>query len=310
MFVPPNDQRASSSVETYLKVMPAYRTRQARRFPVARLDDPVMELVWRAEPRGKTLVDALAVLARDVSYIGHSTSLVRCRFVRRAAPATLHAPVPARRRVYRGRLQELEREYARSPARPVIQPGTSVPVPFDTPVAGFTCRRLAGPGDGRRRYARHPARPRWSGASLRRCLMSGYRGIGMEDEIPALVSGHTPDGSPAQQPHLAIAPMAFVGYPRADGGVLGYALIPPGKTSLRHIPGLRAAFEQVAKYDRRNERRVLQLNGMPRRSPPAARAGRRGSEALAVTRTLLGRSACVGERDPDRARPAPQTVRR
>ena len=266
VFVPPNDQRSSSSVETYLKVMPAYRTRQPRRFPVARLDDPVMELVWRDEPRGGTVVDALAELARDVSYIGHSSSLTRCRFVRRAAPAPLHAPVPARRRVYRGRLQELEREYARSPTRPVIRPGTSVPVPFEArePASRAADWLILEAIGGDTPDIRAAA---LVGRTLRRSLMSGYRGIGMENEIPALVSGHAPDGSPAQQPHLAVAPMAFVGYPHADGSVFGYALIPPGKTSLRNIPGLRAAFEQVAKYDRRNERRVLRLNGVPRRSP-------------------------------------------
>ena len=266
VFVPPNDQRSSSAAKTYLKVMPVHRARQPRRFPVARLDDPVMELVWRDEPLG-SIAEALDTLARDVSYIGHSTSLVRCRFVSRAEPATLHAPVPARRRVYRGRLQELEREYVRFPARPVIRPGTTVPAPpsdtrpLASRAADWLILEVVG---GEVPDIRAAA---LVGRTLRRCLMSGYRGIGMENEIPAVVSGHNPDGSPAQQPHIAIAPMAFVGYPHADGGVLGYALIPPGKMSLRDIPGLRAAFEQVTKYDRRNERRVLRLNGVPRRLP-------------------------------------------
>ena len=105
------------------------------------------------------------------------------------------------------------------------------------------------------------------GRTLRRCLMSGYRGIGMENEIPEVVSGHTPDGSPARQPHLAIVPLALVGHEHADGRVFGYALIPPPGTSLRDVPGLRTAFEQVAIYDRNNERRVLRLNGVPRRPP-------------------------------------------
>ena len=117
VFVPPNDQRPSSVAETYLKVMPAWRSqyaRQPRRFPVASLDDPVMELIWAEDPPGET-AEALAALARDVSYIGHSTSLTRCRFAGRAAPATPHVPMPARRWVYRGRLQELEREFAPVP---------------------------------------------------------------------------------------------------------------------------------------------------------------------------------------------------
>ena len=269
VFVPPNDQRSSSVAETYLKVMPEWRSRHARqprRFPTAWLDHPVMEMIWADEPPGGT-AEVLAALARDVSYLGHSTSLVRCRFVSREAPATLHAPVPARRRIYRGRLQELRREFARSPARPVIRPGASVPVPLsDTRppaprAADWLVLEVVG-GDVPDIRAAAPV-----GRSLRRCLMSGYRGIGMEHEVPDVVSGHTPDGSPARSPHLAIVPMAFVGYPHADGHVFGYALVPPGDTSLRDIPGLRSAFEQLADYDHDAERRVLTLTGVPRRSP-------------------------------------------
>ena len=265
VFVPPNDQRSSSVAETYLKVMPAQRARQPRRFAVAWLDCPLMELIWAEEPLSGT-AEALAALARDVSYVGHSTSLVRCRFVSRAAPATLHAPASARRWVYRGRLQELEQEHARSPVRPVIRPGASVSPPPDirspaSRAADWLVLEVVGGDVPDIRAAA------LVGRKLRRCLMSGYRGIGMENEIPEVVSGHTPDGSPARRPHLAIVPMAFVGHPHADGRVFGYALIPPGETSLRDIPGLRAAFEQVASYDHDTGRRVLTLNGVPRRPP-------------------------------------------
>lgn len=265
VFVPPNDQRSSSVAKTYLKVMPAWRARQPRRFPTAWLDHPVMEMIWVEEPHGET-VEALAALARDVSYLGHSTSLVRCRFLSRMAPATLHAPVPARRQVYRGRLRELQREFARSPARPVIQSGASVPVPqpgtrpSTAPADWLVLEAVGGDVPDIRAAA-------LVGRTLRRCLMSGYRGIGMENEIPEVVSGHTPDGSRARSPHLAIVPMAFVGHPHADGRMFGYALIPSGDTSLRDIPGLRAAFEEVTSYDHDAERRVLTLSGVPRCRP-------------------------------------------
>ena len=266
VFVPPNDQRSSSVADNYLKVMPEWRSRHARqprRFPVAWLPDPVVEMIWADEPSGGT-AEALGALAHDVSYLGHSTSLVRCRFLSREEPATLHAPVPARRRVYRGRLRELQREFARSPARPVIRPGASVPPPDTRPPAPRADWLVLEVVGGDVPDIRAAA---LVGRTLRRCLMSGYRGIGMENEIPEVVSGHTPDGRPARSPHLAIVPMAFVGHPRADGHVFGYALIPPGDTSLRDIPGLRAAFEQVASYDHDAERRVLTLNGVPRRPP-------------------------------------------
>ena len=264
MFVPPNDQRSSSVAKTYLKVMPARRARQPRRFPVARLDDPVMKLVWSVGPPDSEIAEALAALARDVSYIGHSTSLVRCLLFPSTEPPTTSAEVLARSWVYHGRLRELEREFARSPTRPVIRPGVSVPAPVPAtrpPAPDWLVLEVVGGDTPDIRAAA------LVGRTLRRTLMSGYRGIGMEDEIPEVVSGHIPDGSPAPRPHLAIVPMAFVGYPHADGRVFGYALIPPVETSLRSIPGLRAAFEQVAYHNRNTERRVLTLNGVPRCSP-------------------------------------------
>ena len=102
---------------------------------------------------------------------------------------------------------------------------------------------------------------------LRHALMSGYRKAGLEDAIPEVVSGHTPDGAPTRLPHLAIAPMAFAGFPHADGRVLGFALIPPRGMTLDRIERFRAAFENVARYRPEEERRVLTLEGPPLNQP-------------------------------------------
>ena len=75
--------------------MPLTRPRQPRRFPVARLDDPVMAMVWGLDPEPKVLA-ALDRLARDVGYIGHSASLVRCRFVVGRVRRHRSTPPPAR----------------------------------------------------------------------------------------------------------------------------------------------------------------------------------------------------------------------
>ena len=103
--------------------------------------------------------------------------------------------------------------------------------------------------------------------ALRRALMSGYRRVDMGDAIPEIVSGHTADRSPTRRPHLAVAPLAFAGYPHADGRVFGFALVPPAGTSLRSVPGLVRAFEAVAPYDPGRERRVLKLEGPPLSKP-------------------------------------------
>ena len=256
VFVPPNDQRSSKNA---LALIPTMRPRQPRRFQVARLDDPVMAMVWAAAPAPRHQV-ALAALARDVSYLGHSASLVRCRFAASSPAETKHASAPAARRVYPGRLQELVRAHRLRPARPVILPGATVlaesPAAAPPPTAEWLVLEAIGGGVPDIRAATKVAR------MLRRRFMGGYRSIGMADAIPGTVSGHTWDGRPLRAAHLGIVPMAFAGYPHADGRVFGFAVVPEGQT-LHDVPGFREAFEKIAPYDAGAERRVLKLPCIP-----------------------------------------------
>ena len=62
-------------------------------------------------------------------------------------------------------------------------------------------------------------------------LMEAVRGLLMREcpvqPPPAWFSGHLPDGRPTRDPHLAIAPLSFVGAQHADGRIMGVALILP-----------------------------------------------------------------------------------
>ncbi len=246
-----------------LSTFPEFRQRKERQFPVARPDDPVLKLVWPAEPDAGVLND-LNNVAECVGYIGHSASLTRCRFVPGDTCNQKHPPTRARRRVYPGRLHELEEAHRENPERPAIRPGTpvfveepSVPEPLaewlvleavegdvpDIRAAALVCRLL------------------------RQALMGGYRKVGRGENIPEIVSGHRPDDAPTRQPHLAIVPMAFVGSPYADGRVFGFALIPPQGETLRGLDGFRAAFEKVAPYHPDRQRRILTLQGSPLHGP-------------------------------------------
>lgn len=263
VFVPPNDPSASRAAKAYMRVMPDGRPRQPRRFPIARPDNPIMAIAWSMEPE-PALFDALNAITRCVGYIGHSASLVRCRFLSADAPVHLGPARAARRRVYPGRLRELEIAHGANPVRPTIRPGAPVfaqepdPVPLednwlalevvegqvpDVRAAALVCR------------------------VLRNALMSGYAKAGMGAAIPEVVSGHTPSGAPTRQAHLAIAPLAFAGFPHADGHVLGFALIPPRGATFDEMKGLRKAFEEVAPYDEKKARRVLTLQGRPLKEP-------------------------------------------
>lgn len=63
------------------------------------------------------------------------------------------------------------------------------------------------------------------------------------EDIRTLVSGHYHNGNPLERPHLALAPLAFVGHQNADGHLLGLAaalparLDPESRHQVLHILG-------------------------------------------------------------------------
>jgi CRISPR-associated protein Csb2 len=97
------------------------------------------------------------------------------------------------------------------------------------------------------------------GRELRRVLMSGYKQNGREAEIPAIVSGHMPDGGPLGEPHLAIVPLAYVGSEYADGHVYGFALVPPDGSDLLSNGAFQSAIRAVAEWNEKEGRRELAL---------------------------------------------------
>ena len=275
VYVPPNDLKKSSAKDTYLKILPDRRPRQPRHFPVARPHDPKVELVWTDVPETEVL-GALNALASRVGYVGHSASLARCRFfVGNATKSQQRQQRTPRRRIYPGRLRELEQAHNTKPQRPVISAGSPV-VPVNAPSAAESSAQ----------WLVLEAIEDWvpdirSSALvcrlLRQAIMAGYGRSGRGDTIPESVSGHNPDGTPTQHSHLSIVPMAFVGSPHADGRVFGFALIPPRGEPLNRMDGFLAAWKAVAHYCDREQRRVLTLQGpslkWPLRLAPAPNDG-------------------------------------
>ncbi len=263
VYVPPNDFKASRATEKYLKILPNHRPRQPRRFPVARPDDPNLEIIWPDAPTVEIL-DALNAVASCVGYVGHSASLARCRFLRSEAAESEQEPQQAYRRVYPGRLSELKAAHRAKPWRPMIRPGAPVIPKFES--------TLASQGDWLVLEAIQGDVPDIRATALvcrllRQAIMAGYRKAGLGGSIPEIISGHAPDGAPTRHSHLAVAPMAFVDARHADGRVFGFALIPPSDESLSRINGFRQAFEAVADYRADEQRRILVLRGQPLHEP-------------------------------------------
>jgi len=248
-----------------LSTLPEQRPGKPRRFPAAHLDDPVMALAWDEEP-DPAVVNALDRVAKDVPYIGHSASLARCRFLLGSTTDVPHPSAPARRRIYRGRLDELEAAYAENRTRPSIAPGPSVhqviPDLGTERRSGWLVLEAVGGDVPDVRASPLVCR------EIRRTLMAGYRRAGLGDSIPEVVSGHAAGGRPSRDPHLAVVPLAFAGLRHADGRVLGFALVPArGGGPVEAVPGLLSAFLAVTRYDAGRERRILELRGKPLAKP-------------------------------------------
>jgi CRISPR-associated protein Csb2 len=97
--------------------------------------------------------------------------------------------------------------------------------------------------------------------ALRNTVMAGYDRIGLSHAIPAEISGHAADGKPSSEPHLAIAPMAFVGSRYASGAVFGFALIPPRHRTILAEEQFQRALREIMPWSEAAGRRELKLDG-------------------------------------------------
>lgn len=253
VYVPPNDPR-SDKQKNARGVLPALRNRQPRRFPAARPHDPVVRLVWPdVQPTDEVRL-ALQRLALDTAYIGHSSSLTRCRFLCDDG-VSLDEANPPLRRVYPGRLSELRQRFE-SGRRPL--PGAPFAPPPEAPAEPtnvFADRWLlleyvAGDMPDLRACA-------LVGKAIRDTLLSGYRQCGLGHAVPEVVSGHTADGAPSRSPHLAIVPLAFAGDAYADGHIMGFALVPPRGSAILDNADFKAVLRRLAPLDETRGRRIL-----------------------------------------------------
>jgi len=269
-FVPPNDQ-TSAKQKHALGVMPQLRQRQPRRFPAIRPEDPCVHLLWPEAQADDRLLDALQALAADTSYVGHSASLTRCRF--RQPPGQSDGYVPARRSVYPGRFRELVAAFAAGtrPHPGAIVPASSLPAPQPSAQSVFSDRWLVleQATDDALPDLRATARV---AQAIRDRLVAGYRDAGLTDRAPDVLSGRSPDGNPAQTPHLAIVPLAFVGFPHADGHLLGFGLVPPRASGLLEDPEFLKVLRIVFPWDASVGRRILRLD-LPQVSGGVSRIG-------------------------------------
>lgn len=258
-YVPPNDPRTRGNDPAKIRqVLPDYRKRQPRTFPAAIPAEPCVSYTWPESSPDEAILGALAAIAHDTSYVGHSASLVRLAF-RRASEVPAINLQASRRRIYPGRVRELEAVYERGhrprPGDPMRRETSSEPRAMAHGPFGSDWLVLERIGGAEIDLRAAPVVAR----KLRDAVMSGYDQTGNKDAIPEVVSGHKTDGSPSAAAHLAIVPMAFVGHEHADGRLFGFALVPPHGSGLLEHEEFRAALHTIAAFDPGEERRVIDL---------------------------------------------------
>ncbi|MBM3267883.1 MAG: type I-U CRISPR-associated protein Cas5/Cas6 [Candidatus Sericytochromatia bacterium] len=259
-----NAQPSDKALATAVALMPERRTRQVRTFPVVLPETPTFAFLWpTADPSPHRA--SLVQLCARVTRLGHSSSLVRCSLVDRELKPTL---VPSDegdvvlRVVGPGQLERLDRAFDHHqgvqsrvlPARPqryrpAFEETAATPQAESVFSADWVIfERLSG------------SRPVASRATdLARALRGALIELHGNQHLPETLSGHAESG-PTKRPHVAFVPLPFVGHERADGALMGCALVPPRELPDRDREML---LRLVAKWEmeRSDERGNLTLAG-------------------------------------------------
>ncbi|MGH9340600.1 MAG: type I-G CRISPR-associated protein Csb2 [Acidobacteriota bacterium] len=272
-YVPANDVRTgqtAADTSTSLKelkdaglaLLPEYRVRQSRTFPVAVPHEPVVHLIWQEElPEQYQL--PLAALCRKVVRIGHSASFVQMWLAEEPPSPNWVARegiVPHRLRIpVSGRLAVLESacnaqnvtayaelrhraQASRGKARKAVEAEMKERFPDGEPVSR---RPDVAPSVG---YGAPESPDEVPGTVFDPALivlrLEGH-GPGLSGTLrvteamralvlkhcptpaPEWLAGHDDSGRPSQHPHLATLPLGFVGREHADGRLLGLGLALP-----------------------------------------------------------------------------------
>lgn len=280
-YVPPNDPSTGRSGDR--AVLPSFRRRQPRRFPASRPHNATVLYRWDAAAPTPVVFEALRRLAADTAYVGHSSSLTRCRFTQSEELPIGDGQMPTRR-IYKGRLDELRESYetfVRSSGK-VGRPQPGAPVIPKRPRRAEIAQSCFSPEwlllertGGEMPDIRAAA---LLAKEIRDTILSGFNKCGLGDRIPPEISGHTDDGEPLREPHVAIVPLAFAGFPYADGSVLGFALVPPRKSRILENPNFQKAMRTVAAYDTRANRWELRLRYFELKLSPTIDASKRSLE--------------------------------
>ena len=231
--------------------------RKDRRFPAVVLpdDSPVVHMIWRDASPGDAVRDSLESLASLVSHVGHSASLTRVSVATKANVEPNHVACKGGsagglllRCPHPGRFEALVSEFSAAPSVMVPSwPSTAPTYRYGRPLAK-PAEGVMGPGEewvvlaGVGMVPVLRAFP-MIGKAMRDAVMSHT-----PEAVHKIISGHVASGRPLEEPHLAILPMANVGWGKySDGELLGVALVLP-RTSTYGTPERRQLRSAVSRF--------------------------------------------------------------
>jgi CRISPR-associated protein Csb2 len=219
-FVPINDDYSG-------KFRNSARRRKERWFPSGTPDDERVHFIWGDAAPTPATVDALRRIAAQVSYLGHSSSLVRVAVIESPREAVLKPSdsgdtllrVPSK-----GRLGYLDREFARSHGTRQFRPDAGAvqrygcvgkkevwtPPPASSFGEMIVFQRLNG----------SPERIE-SLLTVTSVLRDALMARSPQQPAPGCLSGH------GDTPHIACAALPFVNHRHADGSLKGVAIVLP-----------------------------------------------------------------------------------
>ncbi len=313
VFVPPNDASG-----TDVTVLPDRRRRQARAFRAAVPVESIVRLRWPAEPPEAARA-ALQRLTHRVASLGHSASLVRFVFQTDevSTPVGGWQPDPRGRAVlrapYSGRLADLERWFSDEGGRKRVErPRTLRPERYRSPDEGVA------PGPAARSV--FGGIDDWfvfedAGGFRPDLLAFGQVARRMRDALmkvgpqpaPEIVSGHGPGGGPCTRPHLAIVPLANVGWAHSTGDLLGFAAVLPRALQPTERHAAIQAMAGFVRFDGDRAHGQLNLTASEvwyvERSASPSRASLAPARWCAVGRTWASVTPVFLDRFPDRSDP-------
>jgi CRISPR-associated protein Csb2 len=238
-------------------LLPERRLRQPRTFPSLTPALPRFVMVWDEAPPPSTRAALDAMLVRLVR-LGHSSTFVSARAAAPGAPDRLRSDGAIEYRpsedsgalVLRvpgaGQRQRLTEAFAKHggneprvlPARFVRYSDQAAERAEPTGVSIFRSDFLVLARVG------GPRLPILAAPHVTRALRRALIARAPEPKSPFL-TGHRPDGTPAEGPRLALAALPFVGSEHADGSLMGVGLLVPREATQDDVDALAATLRAL-----------------------------------------------------------------